>query len=205
MLSPDEQQRASRLRFVEDRDRFVARRSLLRVVLARYLDVPPAAVEIGAGANGKPRLGAAHVGSGIRFSQSVSGELTLVAVAEGREVGVDVERIDAHRADEEVARRFFSPAEVTVLRSSPSEIRTERFFACWTMKEAFVKAVGLGLSLPLDAFDVDPTREEASALLATRWDAAEAARWTLRALDIGDGYRAAIAVAGRAEQVHILA
>src|SRR5204863_6538565 len=95
---------------------------------------------------------------------------------------------------------FFSSSEIAWLSSLPQAARLRAFFNCWTRKEAFIKAKGLGLSLDLDQFDVTLDDEEA-ALLCTRWDESEAERWSLRALDVGSGYVAAVLVEGRDWQV----
>jgi 4'-phosphopantetheinyl transferase len=111
-------------------------------------------------------------------------------------VGVDVERIRPKVAQEKIAERFFSPREVTLLRALPAPLQATAFFACWTRKEAYIKATGEGLTLPLDQFDVSLVPGEPAALLRTAWDPQEAARWALQDLAPAPGYRAAVAVAG---------
>src|SRR5205823_14824369 len=114
----------------------------------------------------------------------------------GRALGVDVERMRADMATADIAARFFSPAECLALASLPSEMQCEAFFDCWTRKEAYLKARGDGLSLPLDQFDVVFVPGAEPRLLETRHDPSEAGRWTLRALDVGAGHKAALVVEG---------
>jgi 4'-phosphopantetheinyl transferase len=168
---------------------------LLRTILGRYLDVAPGTVRFCYGPHGKPALIAEMAEqTGVRFNVAHSHDLALYAVTRGREVGIDVERIRAEVASTEIAQRFFSPAEVAALCALPDELQTEAFFACWTRKEAYIKATGGGLSHPLDGFDVSLTPGEPVVALRTHADPQEAARWSLRALDPGPGYAAAVAV-----------
>jgi 4'-phosphopantetheinyl transferase len=197
-LAPDELARADRFSFLRGRSEYVIGRGAVRAILAGYLDTSPADILIRAMPQGKPCL--ASPSSDLRFNLSHSGQLALVAVARGREVGVDVEEVDADSDLERrlaLARRFFSPAEVAALESLPAASQTGAFYACWTRKEAYLKARGGGLSLGLAAFDVSLRPGEPAALLATRDDPAQAARWSLHALDPGPGYAAALAVEGQ--------
>jgi 4'-phosphopantetheinyl transferase len=150
MLSPEERRHAERLHFPRDRRRYTVRRGRLRELLARRLDCVPREVPITCNAFGKPRV----EGVEVRFNLSHSRGLALFAFTRGLEIGCDVEWQDGRVASMEIAERFFSRREFTLLRSLPESQRTEGFFNCWTRKEAFVKARGGGLSLPLDAFAV---------------------------------------------------
>jgi 4'-phosphopantetheinyl transferase len=195
-LTPDERERAERFAFEHLRRHFVAGRGILRSLLAGYLGRPAGSLRFSYGPHGKPAL-APGTDAGVRFNVSHSHGLALYAVARGRDVGVDVERIRPEFAGEPVAQRFFSAAEVRTLQKLPAEKRHEAFFACWARKEAFLKATGRGLRLPLDSFDVSLAPGEPAALLATRPDPAEAGRWSLRALDPGPGYAGAVTVLGQ--------
>jgi 4'-phosphopantetheinyl transferase len=195
-LSEDERARAERFRFERDRAHFVAARGALRCVLGRYLGAAPGALRFNYDAYGKPSLAPEFAGGELEFNLSHSHSLALVAVARGRAVGVDVERVRAEVSGPEIAERFFSPPEFAALRALPAAEQTRAFFDCWTRKEAFVKARGEGLSHPLDEFDVSLAPGEPAALLSVRNDPREAARWSLRALDAGAGYAAALAVEG---------
>jgi 4'-phosphopantetheinyl transferase len=194
-LAADERARAERFYFQRDRSRFVAARGVLRTILSCYLALKPSELRFDYGAQGKPAV-ANSCGRMLRFNISHSYSLALVAVTWGREIGVDLERVSAEVAKEQVAERFFSPREVAELRSLPVERHTEAFFQCWTRKEAYIKARAVGLSLPLDQFDVSLVPGEPVALLSTQGDRDEASRWSLRELVPGPSYFAALAVEG---------
>jgi 4'-phosphopantetheinyl transferase len=196
MLADDERRRAERFYFEKDRRHFIACRGALRSLLAGYLARHPAELRFTYTTYGKPLL-AEHFGeAGLRFNLSHSHGLALLAVTRGREIGVDLERIREDLDGEQLAERFFSPREVAVLRSLAPELRREAFFHCWTRKEAYIKANGKGLSLPLDQFDVTLRPGEAAALLATYYDPSEAPRWSMRGLTPGEGFVGALAVEG---------
>ncbi|HEX8633286.1 MAG TPA: 4'-phosphopantetheinyl transferase superfamily protein [Pyrinomonadaceae bacterium] len=196
-LAPDEAARAARYHFPRDRDHYIAARGLLRHLLGRYLAQPPHTLQFAYGAYGKPSLdGAPAFAADVRFNLSHSHELALYAFARGREVGVDIEHIRADFAGDDIAARFFSAREVSMLRALPARARTVAFFNCWTRKEAYIKARGEGLSHPLDQFDVSLTPGEPAALLGTRGDPRELTRWSLCALDAGEAYAAAVVVQG---------
>ena len=153
-LTADERQRAEHYVFEKDRTHFVVARGLLRVLLGRYLRQDPPHLRFTYGPHGKPALATDTGGGALRFNVSHSHGLALYAITRGREVGVDVERIRPEVAQEKIAERFFSPREVTLLRALPAPLQATAFFACWTRKEAYIKATGEGLTLPLDQFDV---------------------------------------------------
>jgi len=134
---------------------------------------------------------------GLRFNLAHSHRLALCAVTRGREVGIDLEYVRADLADERIAERFFSTREVAALRAVPKGARLQAFFNCWTRKEAYVKARGEGLSMPLDQFDVSLAPGEPAALVSTPTDPQEASRWSLQDISPAPGYVAAIAVEGR--------
>jgi 4'-phosphopantetheinyl transferase len=196
VLSSDETARAGRFHFQRDRQRFVASRALLRTILGSYLAIDPSGVNFSYSNREKPALGPAHDISGVRFNVSHSGGIALFAFTRHREIGVDVEQV-RHASDlDAVARRFFSAHEQDQLATLASEARIEAFFRCWTRKEAYIKATGDGLALPLSQFDVSLASGEPNALLATRPDASEAKRWLLREVPAGSGYLAALCVQG---------
>lgn len=196
LLASDERARARRFLYEEDRRQYTVARGVLRSILARYLEVEPAAIEFRYGAHGKPSLAESPGGRDVRFNLSHSYGWALHAFAVGREVGVDVERIRPETDIMGVARHSFSPVEVEALTSLPEGQRREAFFNCWTRKEAFIKAHGEGIALGLSRFDVTLRPGEPAALLRFESDPAEAARWSMRALDAGEGYKAALAVEG---------
>ena len=196
ILSDEEKVRAARFRYEIHRGRFIAGRGIQRLLLARYLDADPAALRYRQAAHGKPLLDGAEAESGIRFNVTNAEDGLLVALARGRELGVDLEPL--HRAVDRdaVARRFFSAPENAVYDTIPDEQRDAAFFTCWTRKEAYIKAVGDGLTMPLDCFDVTLRPGEPARLLATRGDPAQVERWTMRELDAGPGWTAALVVEG---------
>jgi 4'-phosphopantetheinyl transferase len=200
-LAADELTRADRYCSWQDSERFIVARGLLRAILSRYLGMAAGHLRFCYGPNGKPKLDKETGGEALRFNVTHSQGLALYAITRDREVGIDVEYIHPELAREEIAERFFSPREVAALRALPVALQPEAFFNCWTRKEAYIKAKGTGLSLPLDQFDVSLAPEEPAALLSTKGDSLEAARWVLRALDLGPDYAAALAVEGHGWQL----
>jgi 4'-phosphopantetheinyl transferase len=197
VLSSDELARAARFHFSRDRQRFVAARALLRRILASYLATDPNSLSFSYSKKEKPSLGPAHLDSGVTFNVSHSGGIALFAFSRRREVGVDVEQVRRDADLEAIARRFFSAREQSQLAALPTEEKADAFFRCWTRKEAYIKATGDGLSLPLSQFDVSLAAGEESALLATRPDGSEAGRWLLQEVPAGPGYIAALCVRGQ--------
>jgi len=194
-LSADERGRMERFCFGRDRLRYLIGRGLLRLLLGRYLDVAPRDLRFETMAAGKPHLAA---GQGrLQFNLAHSGEYVLIAIADGRTVGIDVEEVRDDLDACQVAAHFFSPNEQRDLEALTGRVKIEAFFECWTCKEAYVKARGDGLSLLLDQFDVSLRPGEPARLIATRPDAAEARRWQLSGLDVADGYKAALVVEGQ--------
>jgi 4'-phosphopantetheinyl transferase len=200
-LSADELERAARFHFPRDRRRFTVARGVLRDILVRYLRVPPSALVFRYSAYGKPALADGFDDGVLRFNVSHSHEMALFAVTCGREVGIDIEFLGREIRGEEIAERFFSAGECATLRDLPQEVKHQAFFNCWTRKEAYIKAHGEGLSLPLDQFDVSLAPGEPAALLATRSDPQEACRWSMQALSPRAGYVAALAVEGQGWQL----
>ncbi len=149
LLSSDERDRASRFHFSRDRDHFIACRSILRIILSEYLKISPPMIEFSYSAHGKP---ATH---GLHFNVSHSDGLAAFAVSRTREVGIDIERINPEIVAGQIAEQFFSPGEVFALRALPEDRQVNAFFRCWTRKEAYAKACGLGLTLSLAEFEVN--------------------------------------------------
>lgn len=201
VLSPDERERAERFRFDRDRARFIVARGVLRSVLGRYLSREPHTLRFAYNRYGKPELVQETGTPELHFNLAHSHTMALCAVALDYSVGIDVEHIRADFAGEDIAERFFSPREVQMLRAVPDAMRTRAFFLCWTRKEAYIKARGMGLSLALDCFDVSLHPEEPAQLLATREEGQDAARWTFYALVPGPGYEGALAVEGHPQRI----
>lgn len=196
LLSVDERERARRFHFSRDRTRFSTARGLLRLVLSAYLQADPHTLCFCYSPMGKPSLDGPHASSHVKFNVSHSEDVAVFAISRDREIGVDVERVRFDVDLDSIAERFFSVAEQQSFMGIPASDKPKAFFNCWTRKEAFVKAKGVGLSLPLDQFDVSLLPGQPARLLATRPDPGEANRWSLMAPDVGAGYAVAIVTQG---------
>jgi 4'-phosphopantetheinyl transferase len=195
-LAAEEQRRAERYYFLKDRERFIVARGLLRDILGRYLKMEPGQLRFCHNSYGKPGLAGETGAETLCFNVSHSYGLAVYAVTRGRAVGADVERIRPDLAEEDIIERFFSPREVAALRALPVDMQPEAFFHCWTRKEAYIKAKGTGLSIPLDAFDVSLSPKESAVLLNVSGNPQETSRWSLQELSVDSGYAAALAVEG---------
>src|SRR5262245_2743813 len=196
MLSVAERERANRFRFDADRDRFVRSHAALRMILASYLHAAPEELVFREGAQGKPFVDCPANAVPLRFNLSHSDNLALVAVARGREVGIDVERVRPVSDMAGIVSRFFSPLERQALDRVPPERRLHAFFATWVLKEAYLKACGDGLARRLEDFDVAGCDDEPPRLLNARDCPGDVQRWTLWRLGPGNGFVAALAVEG---------
>lgn len=190
VLSGDELARASKFVFDVDRNRYLAGRLALRRLLGRYLDRPPSDVRFAYSSYGKPEL----PGETLRFNVAHSDDLAIIGLTEQDRLGVDVERIHEPEDVEGLASRVFSRRELDVFRALPDASKTQGFFNGWTRKEAFVKALGEGLSHPLDAFDVTLRPGEEPQLIEVGGSPARAAAWSLFDLSPMDGWVGAVAV-----------
>jgi 4'-phosphopantetheinyl transferase len=199
-LAADERTRAGQFHFERDRMRFIVARGLLRAILGRYLNRDPRALRFGSNPYGKPSLAAESGGDAtLSFNVTHAGGMALYAVTRNRAIGIDLEDIRMDVECDSIAEHFFSPLERRMLRAVPPAQRPEAFFHCWTRKEAYIKARGMGLSLALDHFDVSVTPGEPAALLETREEGQDSSRWSLHDLPVGEGYVAALAVEGDPE------
>ncbi len=196
LLSPDESARAQRYRFATDRDWFIARRGLLRVLLGTYLHQNPSQVRFVYEANGRPALAGDPEENHPSFSQTHSHGLALYAITWRRAVGVDVEYHRSHSDYLKIAEQFFSPREADTLRGRADGSQVRDFFALWTCKEACLKALGTGLSLPLDQVEVDVGEAGFPVVRSIKGDSHEAAEWSLRQFVPKPDYSAALAVRG---------
>ena len=191
LLSPDERKRASRFLVEGPRKAFILTRGTLRSLLGKYLGRPPAGISFRYSEFGKPLLDGSEE---LRFNVSHTDGVALLGFVRAIEIGVDVERIRPATDLTGLAKRFFSPLECENLgRLNDDDFRTA-FFRCWTRKEAYIKAKGEGLSLPLHQFDVSIEPNEIRALMATRPDASEAGRWVVCDVAFDPQYAAAVAV-----------
>ena len=197
LLAADERERAGRFHFARDRDAYIAGRGMLRLLIGRYLARAPETLDISYSDYGKPCL----AGGELRFNLAHSAGLALYAFAAHTELGVDVEAERDLPDALPIARRFFSAAEYDALRALPPDEQPAAFFRCWTRKEAFIKAVGEGLSYPLDRFQVSLRPDQAPALLSVDGHAPGAREWTLVDLPLPAAYTGALAFKGRIDRL----
>lgn len=190
VLSPEEQSRAGRFRFSVHRRHFVAARGVLRYLLGHYASIPAGDIRFKEGPYGKPEMPGS---GGIRFNVSHSGELGLYAIAVQREVGADIEQHRPMDDLESVSRHYFASREVAELEQVALPDRNAAFFRCWSRKEAFVKALGAGLSLPLDSFCVSIGEEPE---LTIEGQLPGAGEWRLFDITPCPGYSAALVTQG---------
>jgi 4'-phosphopantetheinyl transferase len=193
VLSLDEEARGSRFHFEKDRDYFIRCRSALRCLLANYLALTASEARFDYATGGKPRLAADQNPRALEFNVSHSGNIALIAVGAERRVGVDVEKIRLDVDTDALAERFFSVHERAGLRALPDHVRVAGFFACWTRKEAFLKATGDGLSFPLADFSVSTHPDLPPQVEEIREDIEAGKKWSLGDLSVGDDYRATVA------------
>ena len=193
LLNPEEQCRMERFKRPIHGRRFAAGRGVLRQILGAYLACPPESPEFRYGPNGKPAVQLDGAPPPLEFNLSHSREHALLALTRGRPVGVDIERIEARPAAQRIARRFFAPQEYEQLQHRHGDGATDMFYQLWTAKESLLKAVGAGLSLPLNRcrFDVDPIPygleiDAVPELLDYPW--------TVWPIEVAKGYVAAAAV-----------
>jgi len=157
LLSSVEQDRASKFKFETDRRRYITAHAALRSILSSYVNSPARELQFASGPYGKPKLAPIHDKKKIAFSLSHSHEVALIAITQGREIGVDVEWVREDFVFDEVAHRFFTTREVAALHALPLHLQREAFYKCWTSKEAFLKAKGTGLSGQLDEVEMGLT------------------------------------------------
>jgi 4'-phosphopantetheinyl transferase len=193
-LSSDEIARANRYHFEKDKDRFARCRSVLRSILSDYLGIPGAEIRFEYLKGGKPRVVVGQNPGGLQFNVSHSAKVALIAVGSEHQLGVDIEKIRGDVDDVELAERFFSVRERNELRALPNHLRLAGFFACWTRKEAFLKATGDGLSFPLTDFSVTTHPDSEPRLEEIKGDVEVGDQWLLADVDVGNPFRATVAV-----------
>jgi len=193
-LSASERQRAERFQFERDRERFVVRHGLLRMILGRYLNIEPARLSFTCELRGKPALAGTLDGRTLHFNLSHSDGLALFAVARQFPLGVDVERVRPIPEIDQIAEKFFSARESAMLNALPAEQKLEAFFNCWTRKEAYLKATGEGIADALAQIEVSLAHGPTAQLLSIAGDAREASFWSLLPLAPAPGFTGAVAV-----------
>lgn len=210
VLTAAEQARAARFRFDAPRRQFIICRAALRQLLGSHLHLPPQEIEFEYGPQGKPEIGSIHriatksgtpmqsisssMESKLEFNVSHSGEIGLIALTRGSAIGIDVEEYNSSVEILRLAERYFSPAEAKTLFKLPAHQQQAGFYRGWTCKEAYIKAKGSGLSLPLSSFSVEIDPDRPAALIHVDDLPDEPARWTIRTLEVDPHYGAAIMV-----------
>ena len=198
LLDPVERARADRFVRDTDRTRFIVAHAVTRAMLGGCLGVPPQSIAFGTGHFGKPHV--LQPSEDLRFNLSHTANRALLALSRGREIGVDIEQerpVDVLG----LAAHCFSPGERTALASFPEHERLHAFYRGWTRKESFVKAHGVGLSFPLQQFDVSLDDAGENLLLNDEVSAPPHDTWTIRALSCTPGFCAAVTVAGTGWQL----
>jgi 4'-phosphopantetheinyl transferase len=198
MLSDQEFESLRKFHFERDRRRYLVSHCALRIILARYLGIAPSQVQYQYSTKGKPSL---IKPSGVYFNLAHSHEIALVAVAAHEEIGVDVEIIRPIEDIDQLARTCFSPREFQEFTQTSPSASQRAFFNGWTRKEAYIKAVGDGLSHPLDQFDVSLLPSDTPLLKSITGRPDVANQWTLQDIQLEAEYTAAFAV--KANQVNV--
>ncbi len=194
LLSPDELEKATHLALTQKRHQYIIARAILRRILSLYVSLHPSELRFRYNRNGKPVLACSS--NKIQFNVSHSHNLAIYALSSDCLIGVDVEylyrrsRIDRMK----IASRLFTPREYTTLQSLPENQRDKAFLTCWTRKEAFIKAMGWGLSFPLDKFEVTADPNESPKLLTTPYKPKDALDWSMVPIDPSDGYVGTLAL-----------
>ena len=190
VLSSVEQERARSMAAPPAR-RFVAARALLRRLLGAYIPCSPPQVEIELGPHGKPFLAGSHSNANIQFNLAHSTDLAAVAISRSP-VGVDIEGLRDLSDPDALAARFFAPSELSILKRSPAQHQKQTFFSIWTCKEAYVKALGSGISHGLASFGVDINTRSDAVLIHS--NGVHDPSWTLKQLDLGPNLAGAVAI-----------
>ncbi len=197
VLSEEERQRAERFRFQEHRNTFIVSRGILRDLLSRYTGIEPGRILFKYNLAGKPFLANEEAVPEIYFNLSHAGQLVLYAFSWGRQVGIDVEMHSANGGDGSGSRSIFSPGEYDRFRKISEKDKLRAFYNCWTRKEAFIKAIGEGVSFPLQDFEVSFEPDMPAQLLTVHGSYEQANLWTMHDLKAQDGYAAALVVEGK--------
>ena len=199
LLSKDEQQRAARFRFPDLTRNFIVDHGRMRLILGAYAGLAPRDLVFTFNEFGKPEL--ENEPASLRFNLSHTKGLSLLALCLHSPIGIDAEAVRPMDDWSGIAQSHFSQSEISALNETAESDRQNAFFRCWTRKEAFLKAHGRGLSIPLDSFAVSLDREGAPALLECKWDQEETKRWSFFSLELGAHFAGALAVRGHGWRV----
>jgi 4'-phosphopantetheinyl transferase len=204
LLSEDEQRKQIRFHFARDRHRYLVTRAMQRTVLSKYVDVAPRAWRFTVNDYGRPSVAAEHAGTrGIEFNLSHTDGLVVMGVTRQRSIGVDVENVRAREVDIEIADRYFAREEVVALRTLPDQKQKQRFFEYWTLKESYIKARGMGLSIPLEGFAFNLEDPQQIRLTIDRGLQDYAGRWWFRQFMVDQDHLTALCVEG-GERPHLV-
>jgi len=194
VLDADEKRRSSSLRVEGDRHNYIFTHFVLRNILSKYVALDPKGIRFIVGSFGKPTLANSGNGKLPEFSLSHSGSMVVVALCIDRPLGVDIERVRTFKEAEDIARDHFSPQEYSLIHQRPREERVLEFFRCWTRKESYIKAVGQGLSMPLDSFDTCLSQGSSGRWISRSFEMSLTEKWWLADIAVPDGYTGAITV-----------
>lgn len=192
VLSEEERTRAGRFHFQKHQNAFIAGRGILRLLLSGQTGIHPKDLQFKYTQHGKPFL----AGSDIHFNLSHSGGIVLYGLSPDRQVGIDIEQIRPLKELEQIAKNHFSPEEYHQLSSVREDDRLAAFFRCWTRKEAFIKAIGEGISFPLQEFTVSLKAGYPAKLMSVRGSVENTHRWSMHDVEVPEGYAAALVVEG---------
>lgn len=195
-LSDDERTRAKHYHFLRDRTKFLVRRGMLRVILGRYLSVEPNRIQFDHGTYGKPRLASKFDSDRLEFNLAHSHNLAVYAFTRKRRIGIDLEKIQPLPNLEQISSQFFTSQESEKIQRLDGNARLLAFYHCWTRKEAYVKAIGNGLTHPLDQFQVSVEPTQPARLVRVKGQSQETARWSFKSFVPASGYVSALAVEG---------
>jgi len=201
ILSEDEVGRAMRFVFKKDRDHYIAGRGLLRCLIGGYLDLEPSQLEFVYGPHGKPALKSGLTNKVLEFNVSHSKDRALYAFNWNRRVGVDIEYLIPMADMDDFAERFFTPHESAWINALSGTQKEDAFFKTWTCKEAFLKANGSGLTVPINQVEISLETEGTVELISIGDDKEQPSHWRLEMFNPFPGYQAALAIEGRAGQI----
>lgn len=202
MMSPDERVRRDRFVFAKHRHQFLVTRGLLRTIVSRYIRIRPEECVFVTNRYGKPFLRHGSPSQRLDFNMSHTNGLAAIAIAVGRDVGIDVEGVTQGTTHLAV-RRYFSSVEVTALVALPQAEQISRFFSYWTLKEAYIKARGMGLSIPLESFSINIDGNRSAAIEFGPSVDDDASAWQFGQYDLGPRYRMALAIRRRGEDIPV--
>ena len=201
LLSPDEKTRADRFHFERDRSRYIAGRGLLRLLLGNYLGLEPAGIRFEYGLHGKPALAGQGGTRRLEFNLSNSNEMAVYGFSWDAPLGIDIEYVRPLPDMDDFARRFFTPAECELIHSLSIQEKQDAFFRLWTCKEAYLKANGSGLAIPLDQVGVAFTAGTDATLIFMDGGPQPDGQWQLQLFTPVPAYQAALAFNRQGKQV----